>query len=243
MRADVALAETITPVVTDRPRTRIVETTAGKIVLPFGLAVIAIGAMMVIWLHARPGWGGVNPVTGMLSDYGIGSLGWVFDSAMDLIGAGSAALVVVMWSRGLLRRGPELALMVSWCVCVIGVGTCTKDPTAGAQTVRGTLHLAFTATACVSLPFAALLLGWRYRDHLWHRRFAGKARLFGLASVPCFLPFLVSFVVLRVSHGSRFAIVPTGLVERLMVVLDIAILAVFALWTRTAARGRPVVGS
>lgn len=238
MRADVALAETIRPVVIDRPKTRIVEIATGKLLLPFGLAFIAIGALLVIWLHARPGWGGVNPITGMLSDYGTGSLGWVFDSAMDLIGAGSAALVVVMWRRGLLRRGPELALMISWCVCVIGVGTCAKDPNAGAQTLRGTLHLAFTAAACASLPFAALLLGWRYRDHLWHRRFARKARLFGLASVPCFLPFLVSFVVLRLSHGVQFVIVPTGLVERLMVVLDIVILAVFALWTRTAAPDR-----
>jgi hypothetical protein len=220
-----------------------VDMAADKLLLPFGLVVIAVGATMVIWLHARPDWGGVNPVTGMLSDYGIGSLGGVFDTAMDMIGAGSAALLVVMRRRGLLRRGPELALMVTWCVCVIGVGTCTKDPTVGGQTIRGTLHLAFTAAACASLPLAALAVGWRHRDHLWYRRFARTARAFGVASVPCFVPFLVSFVVLRLSRGAQLAIVPTGLVERLMVVLDIAILLVFALWANTAARGRHVAGS
>lgn len=243
MQAEIALPVTTRSVAGEEPRTPMVAMAADKILLPFGFAVVVVAATMVIWLHVRPDWGGVNPITGMLSDYGIGSMGWVFDAAMILMGVGSAALLVVLRRHGLFRHGPDLALMLGWCVCVVGVGVCTKDPTIGTQTMRGTLHLTFTAAACASLPFAALLVGWRGRHDPRYRRFARTARALAVASVPCFVPFLVSFVVLRLSGGDQVMIVPTGLVERLMAIVDVVILVVFALWARAAIRDRQLAST
>jgi hypothetical protein len=63
-------------------------------------------------------------------------------------------------------------------------------------------------------------------------------------SVPCFLPFVVSFFVIRFTHVTGRSAVPTGLVERLMGGVDVVILVVLALWAhRAAVRSRLAKGA
>ena len=130
---------------------------------------MALCVTMVVVLHLLPGWGGVNPITGMLSDYGVRPDGWVFDTALDILGVGSMAVLIKMARHGVVRGRATIVLMISWCVCLVGIATFTKDPN-DAETFRGSVHLAVTTAACVSLPVAAMVIGWQHRrDPAWRR--------------------------------------------------------------------------
>lgn len=211
---------------------------ANRSLVPFALGAVALAAAMLIGLHLLPGWGGVNPITGMLSDYGVRPLGWVFDVALDILSVGSIAVVVKMAWHGVLRGRASFVLMVSWCICLVGIATFTKDPDTAAQTARGTLHLWVTSAACGSLPFGSMVIGWQHRRDPHWRRWAWTSQGLALISVPCFLPFVVSFFVIRMAHVTGPSRLPTGLVERLMGGVDIAIIVVLALWAHRAASTR-----
>jgi hypothetical protein len=204
------------------------------------VGTVAVAAVLVVWLHTLPDWGGVDPITDMLSSYGIGSRGWVFNDALDLVAAGSAVLLVAMARCGVVRRRTETALMAGWCVFLVGVATFHKDAAGAAPTLEGAVHVAVTAAACVSLPCAAVVICYRRADLRW-RRYHRITRAVALWSVPCLLPFLVSFFATRLISGTGFwTVVPTGLVERGMAVLDLATLVVLALWTwSVSSAGRP----
>ncbi|HEX5403811.1 MAG TPA: DUF998 domain-containing protein [Pseudonocardiaceae bacterium] len=212
-----------------------------RLLVPFGLLAVALAVTMVVGLHLLPGYGGVNPITGMLSDYGVRPDGWVFDTALDIMSVGSVALLIKMALHGVVRGRATFLLMVSWCLCLVGIATFTKDPNTATQTIRGAIHLYATAAACVSLPVASMVIGWQHRrDRDW-RRWSWTAQGLALISVPCFLPFLISFFVIRMSHSPGINAVPTGLVERLMGGVDVVILVVLALWAHRAARTRQLV--
>lgn len=245
MQADTVEAASPEDLLESAPaRLPLVQWVAGygsRLLVPFGLLACALAIVMVVGLHMLPNWGGVNPLWGMLSDYGVTVHGWVFDTALDILSVGSVAIMVKMAWHGVLRGRPASILMLSWCVCLIGIATFTKDPNNGSDSLRGAVHLYSTAAACGSLPFAGLVLAWRHRRHPAWRRFALTSGGLSLASVPCVLPFLISFFVIRMTHSAGTSGMPTGLVERLMGGVDIAILVVLALWAhRAAAAGRPV---
>lgn len=207
-----------------------------RLLVPFALLAVALATTMVIALHLLPDWGGVNPVTGMLSDYGVRPDGWVFDSALDILSVGSVAVLIKMALHGVVRGRATFVLMVSWCVCLVAIATFPKDPNTATQTLRGAIHLYTTSAACVSLPVASMVIGWQHRrDPAW-RRWAWTVQGLAIVSVPCFLPFVISFFVIRLTHASGPSAVPTGLVERLMGGLDILLLVVLALWAHRAAR-------
>src|SRR5207248_8294509 len=105
-----------------------------RILAPFGLAAVMVATMMIIGLHLLPGFGGVNPITGMLSDYGVRPDGWIFDTALDILSLGSVAVLVKMAWHGVLRGRTTQVLMASWCVCLVGISAFTKDPNLGTQT-------------------------------------------------------------------------------------------------------------
>ena len=209
-----------------------------RLLVPFGLGTLALAMIMVVGLHLLPDWGGVNPIFGMLSDYGVTTHGWVFDGALDILSLGSVAIMIKMAWHGVLRGRPASVAMVVWCVCLVGIATFTKDPNNGTDSLRGALHLYSTAAACASLPAAGLVMAWRHRRHPTWRRFALTSGGLSLASVPCLLPFLISFFVIRMTHSAGTSGLPTGLVERLMGAVDVAILVGLALWAHRAAATR-----
>jgi hypothetical protein len=220
------------------PVVRRIAGIGNRLLVPFALGAFALAMVMMVGLHLLPDWGGVNPVFGMLSDYGVTTHGWVFDSALDIISLGSVAIMVKMAWHGVLQGRPASIMMMVWCVCLIGIATFTKDPNNGTDSFRGAVHLYSTAAACASLPVAGLVIGWRHRKHPSWRRFALTSGGLSLASVPCCMPFLISFFLIRMTHSAGTSGMPTGLVERLMGAVDVAILVVLALWAHQAAKSR-----
>lgn len=209
-----------------------------RLLAPFALLATLTALTMVVGLHLLPGWGGVNPLTGMLSDYGVRPDGWVFDTSLDVLSVASLAVLVKMAVHGVVRSRASALLMLAWCLCLVGIATFTKDPNLGNQTFEGSLHLWVTAAACASLPLAGIVIGWRHRKDPEWRRFAITTQVLAALSIPCFLPFIVSFFVIRFEHIGGPPELPTGLVERLMGLVDVAIVVVMALWSQRAARAR-----
>lgn len=226
-------AESLLPVALHRPA-RLVNRFLG----PFALLATLVALTMVVGLHLLPGWGGVNPLTGMLSDYGVRPDGWVFDLSLDVLSIASLAILVKMAVHGVVRSRASVILMLGWCVSLVGIATFTKDPNLGRQTFEGSLHLWVTAAACASLPLAGIVIGWRHRKDPDWRRFAIATQALAILSIPCFLPFIISFFVIRFEHIGGPSALPTGLVERLMGLVDVAIVVVMALWSHRASRAR-----
>jgi hypothetical membrane protein len=226
-------AQTLLPARLHRP-----ARLANRLLVPFALFATLVATTMVVGLHLLPGWGGVNPLTGMLSDYGVRPDGWVFDSSLDILSLASLAVLVKMAVHGVVRSRASVILMLSWCLCLVGIATFTKDPNLAKQTFEGSLHLWVTAAACASLPLAGIVIGWRHRKDPDWRRFALTTQALAVLSIPCFLPFITSFFVIRFEHIAGPPELPTGLVERLMGAVDIAIVVVMALWSHRASRAR-----
>ncbi|WP_166462684.1 DUF998 domain-containing protein [Amycolatopsis acidicola] len=141
------------------------------------LGALGVAVVVVTGLHFFLG-AKVNPVEEVISDYALtGGEGWFAVTALAL--AGGMALLVV----GLARAGIELGnrfrlLACGWCVGLAVCAFIPTDPTGGARTVGGSIHLAAGAMLFTSLPPALRILARNLgpeharlsaRLHLWTR--------------------------------------------------------------------------
>jgi hypothetical protein len=224
------------------PRT-VADPLASRLALAGGGA-FAMAAVLLGVLHLDRRWGGgINPVTAMLSDYGLAPGWWMWDLALVLTSTGSLAVLVALRRTELLGGWTPVSFLVLWCVAMDAVAVFTKDPQGGAVTFTGKLHLYATGIGCAALPLAGLALARRHRGHPQWRRFAAWTRYLSLSSVPFFLPFIIPFVVNVLFTGQRLPTVATGLVERIMAVLELCLLGVLALWARRAVSFPPTAGA
>lgn len=214
---------------------------AARLLVTAGMGGTLLATAMVIVLHLLPNFGGVNPLHGMLSDYALRPDGWMFTTALVIIGAGSVALWALLVRHHVLRGWVPMVIMALWCVGLVGIAVFSKDRVETHQTIHGGVHLWFTAVACGALPAVGLLLGWRHRKHRHWRKFALTSFWLALANVPCLLPFVIAFFLNVATHSERFSGPATGLVERVMGGLDILALLVLGVWAYAAARNRRAV--
>jgi hypothetical protein len=196
-------------------------------------AAFALAAVLLTILHLDRRWAPVDPVSSMLSDYALCPGWWMWSGALVLTSAGSAALLPAMRRRAVLAGLPVPAAMAVWCVSLLAVAVFTKDPQGGAVTTIGKIHLYAAAVSCFSLPVVGWTLGRQHRVHSSWRRHATWSRRLALVTIPFYLPFIVPFFV-NVVLGGHLPTVATGLVERLMLVLEIGLLVVLGIWTKAA---------
>lgn len=201
-----------------------------------GIAAEVAATIMMLVLHLQRGNGGVNPVTGMLSDYAFRPDSWVFNLSLIVTSVGSAALWLALVRHRVLRGWLVSIGMTAWCVGLLCVALFTKDHTQSNATVTGGLHLYVTATACGALPIVCMILGWRHRRHTVWRGHARTTFGLAIANVPCVLPFLIAFLLNRITGTEAYSGPATGLVERVMGLLDIAVLVALGLWAWRAAK-------
>jgi Protein of unknown function (DUF998) len=227
-----SLASPISTLPAQRPRTD--RLTSALTLLgqgAFGLAVV-----LLVVLHLDPRWGGrASPVTAMLSEYAYSPGRWMWELALAATSAGSVAVGAALRRTGLLVGRGAAGWLAVWCVAILLVAVFRKDPQGGAVTVIGKLHLYATGIACAALPIAGLVLARRYRAHPRWRRVAAWARGLAVASIPFFLPFIVPFTVNVVLGAPRIPTPATGLIERVMAGLELALLALLGVWAQQAA--------
>lgn len=200
-----------------------------------GHGAFVFAAVLMAALHLVPGWGGGdNPVTAMLSEYAYSPGSWMWALALTVTSAGSAAVGVALYRTGLLTR-KAATWMVLWCVAIFAVAVFRKDPQGGAVSMTGKLHLYATGIACAALPMTGLMLARRHRACPTWDRFAVWTHRLAVTSIPFFLPFIVPFALNMALGATKIPTPATGLVERLMAGLELALLAVLAVWARRAA--------
>lgn len=203
------------------------------------LAVVAIAGAgvaavlgVVAHIDAEPG---MSPLSLTISDYAISDRGGPpMEAAMLLLGLSSFALPVALWLRGCARRWLTVLLSV-WSLGLIASAFVPTDPPGAPEmTLSGYTHRYVSVAAFVSLPIAGTLLLRVLRE--WGIGAARAVRGLAVASAVGLLALLyVAF------PGER---VMMGLVERALVLTELALLAAMALplARRVSAAGRATEG-
>lgn len=208
-----------------------------RLLVPSAQVTLGIAVALLLVLHLDRRAAPLDPVNAMLSDYALVPGRWMWDLALVLTSLGSALLLVALYRRGLLANPALVAAKALWCVSLVTVAVFAKDPQGGAITITGKIHLYAAAVTCLSLPVVGWALGRRHRDDPRWRRFAAWSRRLALAAIPFYLPFIVPFAV-NVLLGGHLPTVATGLVERMMMVLEFALLALLGVWAHRALPSR-----
>jgi hypothetical protein len=209
------------------------------------VASVALGVLIVALLHFVPPTNGIDPLAVTISEYGRSSLAGVFAGAVLLIAIGTAATLILLVRTGVCRAWSVPSVGIGlWVVGMIGVAVFQKADWAAGATLPGYTHRAASIIAFVSLPVAifALAFGEMRRRRAEHRGSTFDRRVLGTASALAGV-VLVSIVVVAVLIGAAelqsmawWTMVPIGLVERLLVLVELAALALLV----AALRLRPV---
>ncbi len=188
-----------------------------------GLCALALGAMLFVVLHLLPPTSDISPVRRTISEYAHTDGKWLFDLAVLLIAAGSAATFAEI-ARRKLSGWITVALGALWTVSLLVIVTFTKTDWSVGPSLGGTIHRYASLIAFLSLPAAVLLaahvvfplsLAWR-----WLARGLG---IFSLASFST-----IGFAVIYMANGGPpwWEFLPLGLIERLVAGSAVAALAV-----------------
>jgi hypothetical protein len=223
---DIAMLSTLNPSVDDRSG-------VARAVAMAGMGAVVTGALVVLVLHVVPPSDAVDPIRRTISEYALLANGWVFDLAVFILAAGSAAIGVALIRRRLLASASVASVALGlWIVGLSAVVTFPKHNWALGGSSTGTVHRVASVVAFLSLPVAALLLGHAWRRRV--RRYAAWASWLGVASLVCFAP-IAGAILLEPLTGVRWwRAIPLGLVERLLALTEVVTVLALGVW---AARG------
>jgi hypothetical protein len=204
----------------DHARNRIFATLG---LVGVGLAILFIGALHVV----APD---VSPVRRTISEYALGEYRWAFDTGVLGLCVGSALVLVALVRAGLLAwPSPGAVAFGVWPAALVVIVVFEKTNRAVGPSVGGVIHRYASLVAFLSVPVAALVLGRRWRDDAMWGRFAAVSRTLGVLALVVLGAILLRVALRRVSGVSE--IVPLGLAERVLAVIEVATVAVFALWS------------
>ena len=215
----------------DHARTRTFATLG---LVGVGLAVVLVGALHVVATE-------VSPVSRTISEYALGDHRLLFDAGVLGLAVGSALVLLALVHAGLLRwpSGGAAALGI-WSVALVVVVAFEKTDWAVGPSLGGTIHRYASLVAFLSVPVAALALGRRWRGDADWGRFAATSRTLGVLA----LAVLGAIMVLRNVPGVPWAqILPLGLAERGLAIVEVAAVAVFALWSLRAVAATHAAGA
>ncbi len=201
-----------------------------------GVTATLAGAALVGLLHLlQPS---VSPVRRTISEYALGDHAWVFNMAVLLVVAGSIATSMALARVRLLQPASlaSVALAV-WCTALAGVVVFPKHNWAVGPSMSGEVHRCLSLAAFVSLPIAAVLVGWAGRRSWWGR----SSVLLGVVSLLAFAPIPIPYLVEPYSGVRWWRAIPLGLVERGLALSEAAAVLALALWAAFADARRSSV--
>jgi hypothetical protein len=214
----------------DHARTR---TGARLGLVGIGLSVLLVGTLHVVATE-------VDPVRRTISEYALGEHRWLFDTGVLGLAVGSGLVLLALVHAGLLpwpSRG-AIALGV-WAVALVVVVAFEKTDWAVGPSVGGTIHRYASLVAFLSVPFAALALGRRWRGDADWGRFAAASRTLGVVALVVLGAIVVRIALRNVPGVPWSQIFPLGLAERGLAITEVAAVGVFALWSLRAIDRRP----
>ena len=200
-----------------------------------GLSVVLVGALHVVATE-------VSPVRRTISEYALGEHRVMFDAGVLGLAVGSALVLLALVRVGLLRQasGGAAALGI-WSAALVVVVAFEKTDWAVGPSLGGTIHRYASLVAFLSVPVAALALGRRWRGDADWGRFAATSRTLGVLALVVLGAIMVRIALWGVPGVPWAQIFPLGLAERGLAIVEVAAVAVFALWSlrAVAASGSP----
>ncbi|WP_052460391.1 DUF998 domain-containing protein [Microbacterium gorillae] len=205
---------------------------------------LALGALIglltatgaILLLHVLPPTAAIDPIRVTVSEYGRTSLAWLFNGAVLLLAASSVAALAALVRRGFCRpvSVPSL-LMLLWVVGLIGVAVFTKADWATGATWTGLAHRAMAVMAFVSLPIAVLIIATRRLRSRPPRRMSTPLMLAVFFTLLAIAAVVGLGVFVGIGEAVGFAwwtMIPLGLIERTLILAELAALAMLLLETR-----------
>ncbi|WP_246446977.1 DUF998 domain-containing protein [Micromonospora polyrhachis] len=187
---------------------------------------VALATILTVVAHLEPD-PGMDPWSLTISDYAVSNRGGPMDIAMFVLGAASLALPLGLRAARVRAGVLPMFLLVVWGVGLSASAIVPTDPIGVPMTMDGYIHRYVSVTAFVCLPIAALLLARRLAsDSRWQANLQ-SVRMLALASV-----LGLAGLYYSAFPGER---VLMGLVERVLVAVEVALLAVIAVRLYRAA--------
>lgn len=200
-----------------------------------GLTGAAAAVTLVGALHVVPDTAGISPVSRTISEYGLSDAAWAFNLGVVALALGSLAILIGAVLAGLTRAtSAGFALGLAWVVALLVVVVFPKHNWAVGPSVNGQIHRVASLIAFSCLPLAILLLT--------RRRAAGPgsaprwAFWLAVSSLAWFGTLIGAWLLSPVTGVPWYRALPIGLVERGLVLCDVAALVAVGVWVLTAAR-------
>jgi hypothetical membrane protein len=173
------------------------------------IAIVGIAYFLiaVVALHfLRPDY---DPVSRFVSEYAVGSYGFLMTSAFFGLSLGSLALVIGLY-QGVPRSGRSwigLVLLGIWGVGILIAGIFPTDLRGAPETLSGNIHDRASVLSFFSLITATILLSWRLKhDERW-RPFHRSALILALLILATFIGFFLTVDTELVGLSQRIFIV------------------------------------
>lgn len=193
-----------------------------------GLSVVLVGTLHVVSTE-------VDPVRRTISEYALGEHRWLFDTGVLGLSVGSGLVLLALVRAGLLPSMSHGAVALGvWSVALVVVVAFEKTNWAVGPSVGGTIHRYASLVAFLSVPFAALAVGGRWRGDAEWGRFAAASRTLGAVALVVLGAIVVRIALRNIPGVPWSQILPLGLAERGLAIVEVATVGVFALWTLRA---------
>ncbi|MFJ8580086.1 DUF998 domain-containing protein [Micromonospora sp. NPDC093277] len=188
---------------------RVVAAPAGLRIL--GLATTALALLLFALLHVLVNR--LSPVADTISDYALAPDGWIFDTAVLVLAAGSVCLLGPLLWRRQAAVLPATACYAAWCLGLVILTVFPRDPVGAPNTMTGEIHKWASVIALLGLPLGALLTA--------RRRCGPGARVVAVTATVC-LVTLVPFVSAYLASSPLRPYL--GLIERAVALGEVALL-------------------
>ncbi|RIJ67797.1 DUF998 domain-containing protein [Nakamurella silvestris] len=200
----------------------------------FGLTLVAVTLLAIGALHLLPQTSGISPVRRTISEYALSPLGWVFEVAVLLLAAGSAAILLALVRCGLVKPvSTGSALLALWSVSLVMLVIFTKHNWAVGPSTEGQVHRVFSLVAFLSLPIGVLSIARRRRDRahpVADRVSAWWATGLGWLSLAWFSPLALAVLLAPITGTPWYRAIPLGLVERGLALTEVLAVACLGIW-------------
>ncbi|MFI6387335.1 DUF998 domain-containing protein [Nonomuraea sp. NPDC050547] len=185
-----------------------------KGLLVSGFAAIGTGSGAMLTLHAEAG---LDPFHSVISEYAWASGGWMLPASLTLFALGSALIAEALRRSGTDRR--VVWLLVAWGTCMFLIGAFPTDRPGVPLSLSGGIHRYAAFAAFLAMPLAGMLL---VRARM---RYAPAMKVLCGVALGALLLVVVPYVVRMFGIPLDNADIPAGLTQRVVVVSELAVLA------------------
>ena len=201
-----------------------------------GLLGPIVAATLVGALHVLPETASISPVRRTISEYALTDTAWAFNVGVVALALGSLAILVAAVQAGLAGvRSFGCWLALAWVVALLTVVAFPKHNWAVGPSTDGQIHRVASLIAFICLPSAVLLLTRRRRTRAADPA-ARAAFWLGVLSLAWLGCLLGAWLISPITGIPWWRALPIGLVERGLVLCEVAAVVALGVWVVTSTK-------